>query len=327
MNPAAASRQRVGLFALTRRGLVEVRGADRVRFLQGQLSNDVAALEPGAGCYALLLTPQGRIVADLHLLMGEPWLWLETARGSVGAALERLARYVIADDVELIDRSDDFARFAIEGPAARAVLEEVGGGAEPPPREGWAELEIAGTSVRVGAWGVSGEAAFQLFVPSADAAAVHDALRDAVASHGGVRADEDDLETLRVEAGTPGSGSELNQDVLPAESGLLARAVSFTKGCYTGQEVVARMASRGRHAHELIGLRWEDGEAPPAPGAAVEVEGKRVGNVTSTAISPAAGAIGLAYVRRADAAPGTGLRAGGRPAQVVALPFVAPGDA
>jgi len=319
-----AARRSAALFRLAERGLVEVRGADRVRFLQGQLTADVASLDaagPRSGCYALALTPQGRIVVDLHVIARSDSIWLETAAASVPAALARLGKYVIADDVELADCSAQRARFGIEGPRASELLAVAADSCPELPPDSAAALRIAGSEVLGAAFGWSGERAFQLFVPRTDESRVAAALDAAAAACGAARAGAEALEVLRVEAGIPAAGRELGPDVLPAEARLLERAVSFSKGCYTGQEVVARMESRGRVGHLLVGLAFEG--ALPAPGASLHAGGSRVGAVTSAARSPSAGAIGLGFVRRGHETPGTPLGVDTALARVVALPFVA----
>jgi folate-binding protein YgfZ len=322
---ARRCRDAAGLFRLPGRGLVTVEGADRARWLDGMLTNQVATLEPGrarSGCYALLLTRIGRIVTDLHVIERGDAFWLECEAAAVAPLLATLAKFVVADDVRLADRSPGWERLALEGPASPRVFEAAAGeapGLAPDAADGF---ELAGTPVIAGAWGVSGEPALQLFVPAGTGDVVYAALRRAGERHGLLEAGEDALEVLRIEAGTPRFGRELTESVLPAEAGL-ARAVSTTKGCYTGQEIVARMASRGEASHALAGLSLAS-EPLPAPGAAVTAGASRVGEVTSAALSASAGAIALAYLRRAHAAPGTRLGVEGREARVTALPFVAP---
>jgi folate-binding protein YgfZ len=174
--------------------------------------------------------------------------------------------------------------------------------------------------VLAGAWSSGSEAGVQLFAARDEEAHVLDVLRGAGARLGVVDADLAALEILRVEAGFPRFGVELGPDTLPAELGLVESTVSFTKGCYTGQEVVARMHSRGRVGHRLIGIVLDDG-ALAEPGAEVRAGGSRVGAVTSVARSPRCGAIALGIVRNGFDAPGTPLDVGGRSAQAVALPF------
>jgi len=328
MNPgeqALRCREGAGLFRLGERGLVVVEGSDRARWLNGMLTNDISVLAAGrerSGCHALLLTRIGRIVADVHVLLREGAFWLETEKSAVAPLLATLGKYIIADDVRLSEATPSWERLALEGPAASAIFAIAAGEAPGLAPDAAASFEIAGISVLAGAWGVSGEDALQLFVPAGGGATVALALRRAGAGHALVEAGEDVLEILRVEAGTPRQGRELSEAVLPAEVGL-ARAISTTKGCYTGQEIVSRMAVRGGASHSLVGLALEGGSAPAA-GAAISVQGARVGELTSAALSASAGAIALAYVRRTHAAPGTELVVEGRGARVTALPFVAP---
>jgi len=305
----------VGLFRLADRGLLRVTGGDRVRWLDGMLSNEVASLTPGAersGSYALLLTRQGRIVADPHVLLRPDCLWLELPRAALAHTQEVLDRFIIADDVTLEDASDEVDRIALEGPGAAALV------APELVADACSDIEIGGIPVLAAAWGLSG-AGRQLFAPAGAAEVVVAALREAGTDAGLVEAGADALELLRIEAGIPKLGVELDEEVLPAEARLDA-AVSTTKGCYTGQEVVARMASRGRVSHLLVGLRFDAAE-PASPGAPLEHEGKKVGEITSACVSLKEGPIALGFVRAAHAEPGTALQAGGRPARVAPLPF------
>jgi aminomethyltransferase len=315
---AAAVRRGAGCFPDLARGVVEVTGGDRRRWLDGMLTADVGALAPGAGRYALLLSPQGRILADFQVIERGDRFWLDTAADRVADAIARLSRYVIADDVALADASGRIARIGIEGRAAPDVIAALCSGTPAIAPDGCADVEVAGYPVAIAAFGWSGEAACQLFAPAEARAA----LLAAIARAGGdalVTGDTDVLEVLRIEAGIPRMGADLGEDVLPAEAGLLERAVSLTKGCFTGQEIVARMHSRGQPSHRLVGLRFA-GDAPPETGKLAR-DGEPVGEVTSACVSTA-GAIGLGFVRLAQAAPGTGLRSGERDVRVVALPHV-----
>jgi folate-binding protein YgfZ len=316
-----AVRRGAGLFVLERRGVLAVGGSDRVRWSQGMLSADIAALEaqgPGAGCYALLLTAQGRVVADFHVMLRAEELWLETERGAIPEAMTRLEKFVIADDVRLADRSGELAHLAIEGPEADGMLQALLG--EPLPPHAWTEVDLGGATCTVAAYALAGGSGFQVFTPSAAWAPARDRLLALGASAGLVEADAEALEILRIEAGVPWLGHDLDESVLPDEAGL-EHAVSTTKGCYTGQEVVARMRSRGRVSHRLVGLRAGAG-APPPVGADVLVGGRRVGEVTSATLSPSAGPIALAYLRVPHDAPETDVEVAGTPARVASLPFV-----
>ena len=311
-----------GWFRLPERGLVAVRGRDRVRFLNGQLTQDIEALEAagiGAGTYAFLLTPQGRIVSDLHVAVREDAIWLECAAARVAAVIERLDRFLVADDVTLQDEGAAWARFGIEGPAAHAVLPESAGLGADDARA----AQVAGHSIWIASFGWSAYPALQLWVAREHAEAVERAVLESGRPHGLVPASSETLRVLRVEAGVA-AAPELDEDTLPAETGLLERAVSFDKGCYTGQEVVARMASRNRVAHRLVGLVRPRGAAAAfRSGASLSVAGRRIGEITSVADSPLHGPIALAFVRTVHAEPGTSVEIehDERAAEVAALPF------
>lgn len=312
------------VFEMDHRGAIEVSGDDRERWLGGMVSNDVAALGDGpgdSGCYAALLTPQGRIVSDLHVLRRGERYWLETRREAVAGVIERLDRFLIADDVELRDASADHDRLGLEGAGARPALEQLAGRVLAVAPDCAEEVELLGEPVVVAAFGWSGEAGFQLFVPPGSGARIAEAL---CGEAGALRGDAELLETLRIEAGIPALGSELAEDTLPDEA-RIGHAVSDTKGCYTGQEVIARLRSRGGVKHRLVGLR---GEGLPEPGARIHrlengEPGKRTGELTSrTRSALVGGEIALGFVHRDDAEPGTRLVCDGVALEVAALPFV-----
>jgi folate-binding protein YgfZ len=310
------------LFDMSERGAIAVTGDDCERWLGGMVSNDVAALsdDPArSGCYAALLTPQGRIVSDLHVLRRGDAYWLETRRDAVARVIERLERYVIADDVTLRDASDDHDRLALEGARAREVLAAAVGRELAVAPQCVEDVEIAGHAVAVAAFGWSGEDAYQLFVPRGGGDDVARMLRD---GHGAIEGSAQLLEVMRIESGVPALGVELAEDTLPDEA-RIGHAISERKGCYTGQEVIARLRSRGGVKHRLVGLR---GRGLPAPGARIERDdGRRTGELTSRATSELAGGeIALGFVGRDDAEPGTRLRCEGCELVVASLPFVEP---
>ena len=318
-------REGLGLFAMDDRGLLVVRGSDRMRWLDGMLTGDVKALEKrgaGSGCYALLLTHRGAIVADLHVAyMGETLL-LECQKSEVDRIRAVLEKRIIADDVTLADESGELAVLGIEGARSGDVLARALAGAALPAVDAWAEASLSGAHVLMAAFGWSGEQAYQLRVAPAILGTLRGALERAAASLAVdcVSGDRALLELLRVEAGIPALGAELDEEVLPPEA-RLERAVSINKGCYVGQEIVARLRSRGQVNHLLVGLRL-DGTTLPAVGTAVSAAGKLTGELTSVAASPTEGPIALAYVRRQHAEVGTRLEFAGGSAQVAALPFV-----
>jgi folate-binding protein YgfZ len=301
-----------GLFRLAERGLLEVTGSERVRWLDGMVTASVAPLVPGDGTHALALTQQGRIVADLHLRVEAERIVADLEREAVEPLRAHLDARIIADDVTLRDASEDAVHLALEGPEASAVLARAGASLPELGLGAFAVIELAGFPVTAAAYGFTGMPALQLFVPPSAAGAVGRVLIDA----GAIEASPDVLECLRIAAGAPRLGHDIDETVLPAEA-RLERVISTTKGCYTGQEVVARMSSRGRVSHLLVGLAFDG--SPPSD-ALLKLEGREVGEVTSVFDSPLHGAIGLGYVRADRETPGTRLSADGCEVEVVALP-------
>ncbi len=322
---AAAVRASAGVFRLSQRGLIEVRGGDRVRWLDGMLSNDVTRLRAGrdaSGCYAVALSAKGRIVADLHVLLRDDAFWLETAAAALPNLLEHFERHLIADDVALRDIGSSVDRLAVEGPLATRLLERAAACALELAPDCCESLRIGGTAVVVARYGWSGEQAFSLLIPAGSGESVAKEILAAGAEPKPIFAGENTLEILRIEAGCPRFGAEIDDTVLPAEA-RLERAIARSKGCYVGQEVVARMETAGRVSHRLIGIALGE-SAVAAPGSEITAGDKRVGEVTSSCLSVPAGSIALGFVRSAHAEVGAELRVAGRPARVVALPFVKP---
>ena len=304
------------LYRLPERGLLEFTGSERVRWLDGQVTNDVSALETGRVMRALVLTHQGRIVSDGWIWALADALWLDLERAAEAPTRAHLERFIVADDVTVHERGASVARFSLDGAGAAAALAAAWEGAL--PEEGAFAVGAVGPhTVHVAAYGFTGGPAYQLCAPTEAADAVAAALLAAPEVEGG---DAAAFERARIEAGTARFGHELDDSVLPAEA-RLDDAISTTKGCYAGQEVVARMRSRGRVSHLLVGLRFDAG--PPAAGSALHHEGRAVGEVTSAVASPALGPIGLGYLKAPLAEPGTELDADGVPARVVALPHAA----
>ena len=291
------------------RALIAVRGGDRRNWLDGMLTRDIANLAAGQAVYALALTRQGRIVSDLFALAFEEHFWLDLPAEAAAETLEHLQRFIVADDVSLESAgANAWQRFTLEGPGAEAALLQ--SGAAPPAAGRVANCKLAGAQVWLAGYGFTGEPAWQVFAPPGAANAVRAKL---CAAAGVVEVSAAALECLRIENGVPRFGAELDGSVLPAEA-RLERAIATDKGCYTGQEVVARMQSRGRVGHLLVGLRFApeasaDGAAlcRNLPDAELRREGAAVGAVTSAALSPQHGVIALGFVRAAHAEPGTAL--------------------
>ena len=275
------------------RGLLIVSGPDAADYLQGQLTNDTEAIEAGEWIYAALLDRKGHMQADMRVLRpGDgPDLWLDLEPEGTAAANRHLQMYKIGREVEVADASDEYVLLSLIGPRATEIARAV---------------EAA--SLRTGE-GVD------LIVPAAE----RDRVREALLSAGAVEVSPEAAEILRIEAGRPRYGAEMGAATMPAEAGIVEQAVSFTKGCYIGQETVARLHYKGKPNRHLRGLRFS---ALARPGASLLLGEKEVGVVGSAAVSPALGPIGLAILRR-EAEPGVTVTAGedGVTAEVVALPF------
>jgi tRNA-modifying protein YgfZ len=353
-----AARHRAALIDRSDRGRLTVAGSDRAGYLQGLLTNDIAALKPGQGCYAAYLTAQGRMIADLLVYELGDLMLLNMVRLVRDTVYARLDQLIFNEDVTVTDVTDRFGQIAVVGPEAAALLART---LENIPGAALASLPEHG-SLRARSHPAAGEPldvvltrmtdvgvpGFDIYVEDAGrsdrAAAVQvqrseaAAMITALEAGGAERLDEDDVETLRIEAGIPRFGRDMTEETIPLEAGIESRAISFTKGCYVGQEVIVRVLHRGhgRIARKLAGLVIDAGTgpesapvspaappAPPAPGTPVHAAGREVGHVTSAVFSPALQKpIALAYLHRDVLQPGTALSVGGARAVVTSLPFV-----
>jgi folate-binding protein YgfZ len=301
-----------GLVDRSERGKLALTGTERTSFLAGQVTNDIEGLEGGRGCYAAFLTHKGKMLGDLRVLAAEdpdaePELLLDTERATLQALFDMVRRFKIGYDVELHKRTVQRGLLSLIGPDARSAA-----GAEDLAHEEHAHRAgaIAGRPVRLIATDVG--------VDVLCAADDTDAVRAALLAAGAAPASEQAAEILRVERGRPRYGHELDDTTIPQEAGLNERAVSFTKGCYVGQETVARLFYRGKPNRHLRGLRLTE---PADPGAELRLGERVVGRLASSVVSPVHGPIALALVRR-EASPGDTVAVdGGATAEVVELPF------
>jgi folate-binding protein YgfZ len=317
-----AAREGVALFDRSALGKVSVTGRDRLAFLQGMLTNDVKGLQPGQGAPAAFLDAHGKVVALLVVYALADRTLIELPASLTEKTLQTLDRYLISEKAVFESVDDAFAILSLQGPGARGLLEGLGGGPLSLPPYGHAEVSVAGLPARVINRPEGPGPGFHCWVAAGQAAALRRALEGA----GAVPAHAETLEVLRVEAGQPWYPNDVDDSVILPET-RLESLVSYTKGCYIGQEVVARVKYRGHVNRALSGLVLE-GERVPGPGARVTVEGKEIGRVTSAVRSVALGRpIALAYVRREHFEPGSAVTvvdgAGEQPARVTALPFVA----
>lgn len=315
----------MGLVDQSYRGILELRGKDSTRFLNGMVTNDVKSLKAGSGQYAAMLSVHGKLIADMRIYAVADGYWLDLQEELVPKVLQTIDRHLIADQVEVRDRSADFVLLALQGPASLELLARLGiGGAKDLEEYQHLETAIEGRSVRLIRASETGEEGFVLAPEAGAAAAVWEALlqagRDDRLRPVGMEA----LNTLRIEAGIPWYGIDMDETNLLQEAGL-ERAASFSKGCYIGQETVVRVAHRGHVNWHLVGLVIGGSEVPEV-GAKLRHEQREVGRITSAVHSPALnGPVALGYVRRERMAPGTilELRAsqGDTSAEIVLLPF------
>lgn len=299
-----ALKEHAALGAVAPRAAIGVGGQDRASYLQGLLTNDVRALTPGTGCYAAWLTPQGRMLTDLHVFELGDTMLIDVPAELASATLQRLDQFLFSEDVQLADLSSTRDGVWIHGPSASSKLETVLRGAT--GLASWADYRNARTQfgsssailTRVGQLGVPG---FCVYVDSARAADLQRALEAA----GAITAGREAIDAARIEAGYPLFGIDMMEDTIPLEAGIENRAISFTKGCYVGQEVIIRVLHRGhgRIARKLVGLRVE-GDVP-SRGVKVVVGDHDVGWVTSAVSSPRLGPIAMGYVHRDFVTPGT----------------------
>jgi folate-binding protein YgfZ len=312
----AALRSGVALLDLGFRTVVRASGSDRVSFLQGMLTNDVAGLAPGRGCPALLLTIQGRVTADLRVAAVDDALLLELDVRVCDEAVAALEKLIIADDVELQADEPPTTLLALEGPGAAGVL---GALAADLPPYGHARLDVGGVPVRVQRASEVRGPGYVVHVAAARAPELWEALARQGARPCGMAA----LEGRRVEVGVPRIGLDMDASTLALEVPV-EDAISMTKGCYLGQEVIARGTARGHVNRRLVGLRLEGPR--PLAGTPLLRDGKEVGRLTTIAATFGAGGLGaLGFARREVWEPGTQLAvAGADPgtrARVAAFPL------
>jgi tRNA-modifying protein YgfZ len=297
-----------GLLDRSARGKLALTGAGAKEFLAGQVTNDTAALTPGEGCYAAFLTPKGKMLGDLRVLDLGDELFLDTERTALQALFDMIRGFKIGYEMEMHKRTLERGLLSLIGPGSARLA-----GAEslPPTEHTNAPVQIEG----VAAIAVRTDIGVDLICDATDTGTLAQTLHE----RGATPVSEQAADILRVEHGRPRYGVDLDETVIPQEAGLNERAVSFTKGCYVGQETVARLHYRGKPNRHLRGLRLSE-TVPPS--AELHLGERAIGRLTSSVLSPAYGPIGLALVRR-EAEPGTSVSVGenGASAVVTELPF------
>ena len=324
----AALRSGVGLIDYSTQALIECQGADRTEFLQRLLTNDLARLAPGAGCRAALLTPSAKLIADLLVLADPDALWLVCDLRCAGAAAQALDKYLFSESVTVTRHERQKAVLALQGPRAMDLLSRVSDASVALPRPGdHALVQIRGVPFRVIHHSLTGGPGVLCVADADQAEAAWELLKREGAPHGLRLVGWEALNAARIEAGLAWFGIDMDDTTLLPETGLEAVAVSDTKGCYVGQEIVARMQTYGSPSKKLMALLIEGGEVAEAQDRIVR-NGEEVGWVTSACRSPALQRpIAMGYVKRGAYEPGTAvdiLRGKARlKATVAARPLVA----
>jgi folate-binding protein YgfZ len=308
----AALTSTAGLLDLSFRGRFCLTGADRVRLLNGQVTQDVKALTPFSGCRAAFCTAKGRLVAEAHIFALQEELLLDVEPGATTALLARLEHHIVADDVQGVDVAPFYNLLSLQGPAADAVVRSAGWFPELPD----APLKVVKATVPE--WGEVylvrrsriGGAGLEVFVPTEFTAVAYTALFAAVRVAGGRAVGFKALEWARIEAGIPRFGVDMDETNLPPETGMERDAISYSKGCYTGQETIARLRTYGQVSKALRGLALPDSITTlPVRGDVLVHDGRDIGKITSAIHSPRLERnIALGYVRKECNAPGTELR-------------------
>jgi folate-binding protein YgfZ len=348
----AALRETAGLIDLSSRSRICLVGADRARYLHGQVTNDVKKLRVGEGCYSAITTAKGKMESDLNIFALADELLLDFEPGLTEKISARLERFIVADDVQIVDAAPHYGLLSVQGPKAVEVVRALDLFNELPARP-LTFVKISDTTIgeiylvnharldgmqgradnplpATGAHGVTRPTnfGFDLFVPNNSLGAVADKLIAAAKQIGGRAVGWQSFETARIEAGIPRFGADMDETNIPLECGIASRAIVYNKGCYIGQEVINRIHSVGHVNKELRALRLATNwETLPQRGDKLFHAGKEVGYVTSVVKSPTLSAnIALGYVRREVNQIGNELTlrtaTGESPAKIVELPFV-----
>jgi aminomethyltransferase len=313
------------LFDTSYHAVFDLSGPDRARYLNAITSGDVRGLTAGRGVPGLLLNAQGHILAEIETFALEERFLLLSHAMVASRTFETLDKYIIMDDCTLTDESSRWASCAVEGPRAAEVLAAVCGAAlEAMPLFGHQEAKIGGAACRILRRSHFGLPGAEILAPQGAITAVWESLAAAVRAIGGGYAGWEAINSLRLEAGMRWFGADFDDTVIPHEAGLEHTHISYTKGCYTGQEIVERVRSRGKLNRWMVLLEFA-GPVPPVHGAKLEAEGKAWGHVTSSAYSPVRKSkIGFGYLRREHNSAGEVLECGNGTARVMESPAEPP---
>lgn len=312
----AALTTAVGLADWGDRNQLELTGADRAIFLHNLSTNDFKSLAAGQGREAFVTNPQGKILGHVLAFIGDESLVLEMPTGQSEPLAAHFDRYIIREDVVVHDRSQEWTEWLLSGPQSPELLRKLTGEEPPTKPLAHAKAAIAGRDVWLRRAELLGAAGYLVACRRAEG----EEVSAAIVAGGAVPCGAEVVDACRIEAGFPLYGRDITNDNLPQEVDRNPLAISFQKGCYIGQETIARIDALGHVNKLLTGVKFA-GETVPPVGEELLADGKTVGHVTSACLSPALGApLALAYVRRAQHAPGSQLESASGPAEVVSLP-------
>ena len=309
----------VGFYVFSDRTILSVTGSDRAAFLQSFTTNDVRKLVPGLGCEAFVTSPQGKTLGHVLIFCEPDRFVLDSSPNQAEALVSHFQRYIITEDVEFVDQTSQVKDILVAGPKATQLLKSVAELDVPAEMLSHCPAMISGCHVALRRVECAGPLAYFVQTATGDVEVVANALF----TNGAVLCDAAAVESARLEAGFPLFDVDITADHLPQEVARDAKAISFTKGCYLGQETVARIDAVGHVNRVLVGLKFLGTDIPPG-GTELQAEGQTVGHVTSAAWSPRLDApLALAYLRRNFAKPGTALGSSLGNFEVVKMPLVA----
>ncbi|MBI3811535.1 MAG: aminomethyl transferase family protein [Nitrospirae bacterium] len=322
-------RKKAGLIDRSHRGKLRLKGKDRTEFLHGMVTNDIQKLAPGNGLYAVFTTDKAKMLADGRVYCLPDALWIDLEPEATGKIYKHLDKYTLASDVTVENLTETQGLLSIYGPSSSGIISQIVPSASMPPNEySTSSLSLDGTALLMARNEITGEVGYDLYLPADKLASTWNRLLQIGDPHGLQPVGLEALNSLRIEAGIPNYGIDMDESNFPMEAGLEARAISYTKGCYIGQETIARADAQGQMNKRLMGLELA-GESVPKKGQSIQArpessgaEGRLVGTITSAVKSPTfEKVIAMGYLHRDFIKPGTEVFIAGQSAKVISLPF------
>jgi glycine cleavage system T protein len=321
-------RNQAGLIDQSHRGKLRLKGKDRIDFLHGMVTNDIKKLTPGTGLYAVFTNDKAKMLSDARIYCLPDALWVDLEPEVTDKIQKHLDKYILASDVTIENLTDAFGLLSLYGPSSHEIMTHMIG-SEPSMKEhSTMTFSLDGVSSLAARNEITGEAGYDLYVPIDRIVPIWKHLIQIGGPYGLQPVGLEALDSLRIEAGIPRYGTDMDESNFPMEAGLEKRAISYTKGCYIGQETIARADAQGRMNKRLMGLELTSKSAPKtgqsilAPPDSMGIQGQVIGTITSAIASPTFGnLIAMGYLHRDFAKPGKNVMIEGTPAKVVSLPF------